>query len=170
VSYTRLSTLTVLVALLTAIHAGAACREGAKASCMRNGCKGVRGCIGGRMQGCEVADSCIRTKSPPDDNIVVSGALPGQDIGILFDGVDASGSFNDRRLLISASGTGTVRKDVGPIGAPSNGNSLVAFSSSRQPARVPALWTLRSDTVTVQLNNSIDFDITFWILSGNFAT
>src|SRR6185369_4488629 len=35
---------------------------------------------------------------------------------------------------------------------------------------VPAPWTKNADTFDVQLQNNIRFDVTFWILAGNFMT
>lgn len=161
-----------MLALLCALPptAPAACLDGQKGACVRNGCAGVRECIDGRMQGCEVPDSCLAPPSPPPkDKIFVDQAVPGQEVGVLFDGANTQGPFNDRSVLVTANTT-TATAFLPNIRAPAFGNSLVAFSRSRQPRLVSAPWTANADTVFVPLQNNIRFSVTFWILAGAFAT
>lgn len=146
----------------TVIHG--ACTDGQKATCTRNGCQGVRECVGGRMLGCEVDEQCLR-QPPILDAIVINQVVPGQEVGVLFDGA----SFNDRGAIATAGGT-TASRLVQNLRAPAFGNSLVTFSRSRQPRRVPAFWTPGADTIDAELLNNIRFNVTFWILAGDVET
>ena len=158
--------LGVAVVWAVPITTQGACNEGQTATCIRNGCQGVRECVGGRMLGCEVDWLCaIR---PPVDTIVINQVVPGQEVGILFDGIRAV-SFNDRGSLVTSSRT-TARRTVPNISGPAFGHSLIAFARSRQPRLVQALWTPASDTVSADLGNNIRFNVTFWILAGDFTT
>jgi hypothetical protein len=162
--------LTLVVLALSSVSAR--CPEGAKAVCERNGCPGARECIGGVMLGCEVAEQCLHVPQPrlARDVVIIESVVPGQEIGMLFDGVDNRGVFNDRSFIFPASAGTSVRAGFVNITAPSNGNSLVTFARSRQPRLVPARWTPNADTIDVQLQNNIRFGVTFWVLAGNFAT
>jgi hypothetical protein len=106
---------------------------------------------------------CVR------DKIVVDSVVPGEELGILYDGADRQGTFNDRGVICPANTT-TATVTLPNIRAPAFGNSLVAFSRSRQPRRVLAPWTPNTDTVYVPLQNNIRFNVTFWILAGPFTT
>ena len=142
-----------------------ACTDGQRAACTRNGCQGISECVGGRMLGCEVDEQCLGQQRPVWDAMLVNQVVPGQEVGILFDGA----SFNDRGTIVTAAGT-TAGRVVLNIRAPAFGSSLVAFSRSRQPRRMPALWTPAADTIDAQLLNNIRFNVTFWILAGDFPT
>ena len=161
--------LLVTASLLVTPVARAECQDGAEGGvCARNGCAGTRMCMGGRWMGCEISDQCLAP--PPRDRIIVTGLVPGQEVGILYDGVDAQGPFNDRRALVTAT-AGHVAIAVLPnVRASAAGNSMVAFSRLRQPLRASAAWTPGADTITLQPNYDILFAVTFWILSGDFAT
>jgi hypothetical protein len=155
--------------MLFPVSAQAACQDGAVSSCQRNGCTGVRECVGGRFLGCEVAPQCVGTPPPPKDKIHVDTLVPGTEVGILFDGANAQGSFNDRSLVLPAAGT-SVTTSIANLTAPAFGNSVIVFGQSRQPRMWPAIWTNGVNTVTVPLDNNLRFNVTFWILSGPFAT
>ena len=116
------------------------------------------------------SDTVNFTVPPPEDKVIVGQVVPNQEVGILYDGTDPQGAFNDRSAILNAAG-GTVATQTFPnILAPANGNALIAYSRSRQPWRVSAPWTANSDTVSVLLQNNIRFNVTFWILAGGFAT
>jgi hypothetical protein len=103
------------------------------------------------------------------DKIVVDFVVPGQEVGILYDGANAQGTFNDRSVIVTASTT-TTTAILRNIQTPAFGSSLVAFSRSRQPRLMPAPWTVNADLVYVPLQNNIRFNVTFWILAGPFTT
>lgn len=104
------------------------------------------------------------------DKVVVQTVVPSQEVGILYDGRDSAGSFNDRSAILTATRGTVASQEFGNIVAPAFGNSLIAFSRSRQPRVVGAPWTGNADTIMVDLQNNIRFNVTFWILAGNFAT
>jgi hypothetical protein len=118
------------------------------------------------MLGCEVAGRC-RTLAPID-TIVINQIVPGHEVGILFDGAQPT-PFNDRGAVITPTGT-SATGFAQNISGPAFGNSVVAFARNRQPGRAPALWTPNADTVSADLANNIRFNVTFWILAGDFAT
>ena len=149
------------------IESWAACLDGNVASCSRNGCKGVSECVGGRFLGCEVAQQC--TNPPIMDRIRVDMVVPGTEVGVLYDGANSLISFNDRSQVMSATSTST-SASFQNIFAPAFGNSVIAFGESRQPRLWPANWTSSANTVQVPLDNNLRFNVTFWIMTGNFAT
>ena len=103
------------------------------------------------------------------DKIVLDQVVPGQEVAILYDGADSQGPFNDRCVYVTANTT-TTTAILPNIQAPAFGSSLVAFSRSRQPRVMPAIWTANTDTVYVPFQNNIRFNVTFWILAGPFTT
>ncbi len=147
--------------------AWASCLDGQVAACIRNGCKGVRECVGGRLLGCEVPNQCMNP--PISDKIQVNPVVPGTQVGVLYDGLDGQVPFNDRSKVMAATSTAVVTSFPN-IQAPGFGNSVIAFAQSRQPRIWPATWTSSANTVAVPLDNSLRFNVTFWILTGNFAT
>ncbi len=121
------------------------------------------------MIGCEVPDQCLATTPVVTDTVVVEQVVPGSDLGILYDGADRSGAFNDRGTIVTGP-AGTVATRVLPnVRGPAFGNSLIVFARSRQPRLVPAGWTPNADTIDTQLLNNIRFNVTFWIMAGDFA-
>ena len=82
---------------------------------------------------------------------------------------DAQGTFNDRSKVITAASTSAVATFPN-IKAPAFGNSAIAFAQSRQPRMWPAGWTTGANTVSIPLDNNLHFNVTFWILAGNFTT
>ena len=80
--------------------ARAECTNGNTGACSRNGCAGVRECVNGRWIGCEVPDECLVPRPPlPVDRVVVEVVVPGEEVGILYDGANAQGPFNDRSTI-----------------------------------------------------------------------
>lgn len=161
-----------IVVLLCALsqEAWAACQDGRTRSCMRHGCAGQSVCVDGRWQGCEIEDRCLIPPPPPiADKVIVDLVVPGQQVGILVDGTDDQGTFNDRGVIATANTTTTTAK-LRNLLAPAFGNSIIAFAQSRQPRLWPAPWTPNADTVYVPLQNNLRFPVTFWIMSGNFPT
>jgi hypothetical protein len=110
-----------------------ACQEGKTARCTRNGCEGLRVCVGGRMLGCEVPDTCVVPPLPTTDSIVIDQVVPGQEVGLLYDGADTAGTFNDRGALVTASAGTVATRILQNVQGPAFGNWLVTFSRSRQP-------------------------------------
>jgi hypothetical protein len=106
----------------------------------------------------------------PDDKVLIRQVVPGMEVGILYDGIDAQGPFNDRSAIVAASFANEATFILPGMPAPANGNSLTVFSRSRQPEVVPALWTANADTIDRALSNNIRFNVTFWILGGGFST
>jgi len=147
--------------------AQAACLDGQVASCTLNGCKGERECVGGRFLGCEITTQC--PNPPIKDKIQVDLVVPGTDVGVLYDGTDSTGTFNDRSKVMNAVSTSAVSY-LPNILAPAFGNSVIAFGQSRQPRMWPAIWTSSANTVAFPVDNNLRFYVTFWILSGNFST
>ena len=160
--------LTVLAAagMFCPIDAWAACLDGQLAPCSRNGCLGVRECVGGRFLGCEVPLQCPNLAIT--DKIQVDTVVPGTEVGVLYDGLDGQVPFNDRSKVMTATST-TAVASFPNIQAPAFGNSVIAFAQSRQPRMWPAIWTTGSNTVAVPLDNNLRFNVTFWILAGNFT-
>ena len=163
----RLLLAALAVTLLGPVDAWAACLDGQLAPCSRNGCLGVRECVGGRFLGCEVPMQCAN--HPVTDRIQVGPVVPGTEVGVLYDGTDAQGSFNDRSKIMTAVSTSAVATFPN-IKAPAFGNSAIAFAQSRQPRMWPAGWTTGPNTVSIPLDNDLPFNVTFWILAGNFST
>jgi len=163
-----------LVAGISALplEAQGACLEGRRANCFRNGCQGARECVDGHLLGCEVPVGCMAPPPVVSDHVTVQFAVPGEQVGILFDGSDAHGTFNDRGRVFTATATApvTATATLSDVRAPAFGNTLVVFSRSRQPRLWPANWTQGADTIQVPLDNNLRFNVTFWILSGTFAT
>jgi hypothetical protein len=116
------------------------------------------------------SDSVNFTVTLPDDKVLIRQVVPGVEVGILYDGIDAQGAFNDRSAIVTASAANVATFILPGIPAPANGNSLTVFSRSRQPEVVPALWTANADTIDWAPSNNIRFNVTFWILGGVFST
>jgi hypothetical protein len=155
--------------LLCPLDTWAACEDGQLGTCTRNGCKGVRECVGGQWLGCEVPGICGKPPVSVNDKIQVDLAVPGTEVGVLYDGTDSPGTFNDRSKISVVVNTTSVAL-VPNILAPAFGKSVIAFAESRQPRMWPAGWTNAANTVQVPLDNNLRFNVTFWILAGNFAT
>jgi hypothetical protein len=115
------------------------------------------------------SDTVNFTVADPPDEVIVRQVIPNVELGILYDGTGAQGAFNDRSAM-TASGATVATVNLPGSRGPAFGNSLVVFSGSRQPWKVPALWTPNADTIDVTPPNEIGFKVTFWILAGVFST
>lgn len=160
----------LFVALITvsaATAAYAACQDGKTSVCRIGNCPGTRECVGGHILGCEVDPAC-RNRNPtrrPVDYVAVNQVVPGQELGILLQGVGAGAA---RSALATPTGTSATFA-VGSIAGPANGAHVIAFARSRQPQIMPASFTPGSDLIGLWLDNNLRFNMTFWILGGSFS-
>jgi hypothetical protein len=145
--------------------AWALCQEGKTFVCTVGACKGVSECIGGRWTGCQVEPSC---SAPKQDVFTLSNALPNEEIGLLFDGRDTTGSFNDRRVLGTSNAQGAAAINAGANVGRAFGGTVTAFSRGRSPTTLGANWTAGADNLPVVLDAEVGFRVTFWILAPGF--
>jgi hypothetical protein len=87
----------------------------------------------------------------------------GSEVGVLMDGHDGSGDFNDRGVLTAAATVG-----VGNLTAGAS-NEVVGFAAQRPPRYVATPWTGGNDTFNVDFRPRISVPVTVWIVHGPFA-
>lgn len=97
------------------------------------------------------------------DVIAVSGGS-GTELGLLVDGRDSGGEFNDRGYLTSSPSVA-----VGWLDASSSANEAVGFTNDRPPRYVQTPWTGSNDTFAVAFQPRIQIPVTVWIIRGPFA-
>ena len=155
------------ITVSTATAAYAACQDGKTSVCRIGNCPGTRECVGGHILGCEVDPACRNRNPtrPPVDYVAVNQVVPGQELGILLQGVGAGAA---RSVLATPTGTSATFA-VGSIAGPATGAHVIAFARSRQPQITPASFTPASNLIGLWLDNNLRFNMTFWILGGSFS-
>lgn len=146
-----------------------ACVEGTTVPCTINGCKGIRECVGGRMTGCQIENQC--TPPPPGpDKMTVSGAVPLEDVGVLFDGRTSTASMNDSRRNETANSAGEASLVLETLVGGAFGNIHSAFSIGRSPTSAHRIWNQTAETMPLVLDPEVGLRVTFWVLSADFST
>jgi hypothetical protein len=92
------------------------------------------------------------------------GNRSGAEVGVLVDGQDSGGAFNDRGFL-----TGDEVLGVGELTASADGNEAIGFTSQRPPKYVAAAWTDATDNFALSFQPRINVPVTVWIIKGPFA-
>ncbi len=86
--------------------------------------------------------------------------------GLLVDGRDGTGNFNDKKFISAAA---TI--DVVSIDASAASNEVIAFTNHRPPAIVQNVpWTSSFEQIAVPYANKMKLAVKVWILHGPFNT
>lgn len=109
-------------------------------------------CLVASLSGCVVGDTVN----------VTSGS--GQPNGLLVDGQDATGVFNDRSVISNGTSIG-----VGALSAAPQSNEVVGFTNDRPPRYLSTAWTSANETFNLGFSPEIGIPVTVWIVKGPFA-
>lgn len=88
----------------------------------------------------------------------------GQPAGLMVDGQDSSGPFNDRGFVSTASAIG-----VGALSSSPQSNEVAGFTNDRPPKYLSTPWTSGGDTFNLDFRPVIGIPVTVWIVKGPFA-
>jgi hypothetical protein len=97
------------------------------------------------------------------EDTVKVGNGSGQPVGLMVDGNDSGGQFNDRGLISTASAV-----SVGKLNASPRSNEVTGFTNDRPPKYLSTPWTSGDDVFTLDFRPAFGIPVTVWIVKGPF--